>query len=53
MAGLELQKELGNICEKLSAKPLSLTGSTGQDCPKLQIAVTWNSSQHLMTQAME
>lgn len=30
MTGLQLQKELKNICEKLSAQLLSLTGSTGQ-----------------------
>lgn len=30
MTGLQLQKELNNICEKLSAELLSLTGSTGQ-----------------------
>jgi len=30
MTGLQLQKELNNICKKLSAELLSLTGSTGQ-----------------------
>lgn len=30
MTGLQLQKELNNICEKMSLELLSLTGSTGQ-----------------------
>lgn len=30
ITGLQLQKELNNICEKLSAQLLSLTDSTGQ-----------------------